>query len=73
MMLPWNNHLDRASPRQWLIRQLAGDETVVINARFGVALLDDGALSTLENFDEHGSLVQNVRGLGIPGHGRLAE
>lgn len=73
MALPWNNRIDRSSPRQWLIRQLAGEETVVLNARFTVRQVDDGLLATLDNFDEGSSLVAHTVSLGIPGRGRLEE
>lgn len=72
MPLPWNSELDRASPRQALIRWLAGPDTVVLNAHFGVVQVEDGFLATLENAEDGSTLVEATRGLGIPGHGRLS-
>jgi hypothetical protein len=36
MAAPWNTKIHRASPRQWLIRRLAGHQTVILNAKLGV-------------------------------------
>lgn len=72
MALPWNRRLERRSPKQWLIKVLAGDETVVLNAHFGVRQTPDGLLATLENYEIGASYVDHVISLGVPGRGRLA-
>jgi hypothetical protein len=36
MTAPWKKYTHRASPRQWLIRRLAGNQTVILNAKLGV-------------------------------------
>jgi hypothetical protein len=67
---PWNRRINRTSPRQWLVLKLVGTETVVANADFTVAELEDGSyLSTLVNV-EGDTLVSDVRGLHLPGVSR---
>lgn len=72
---PWERKAERAHPRQWLVWvawRLVGRPTVVLNADFGVAQVEDGYLALLTNADDGDALLDDVRGLGVPGRGRLA-
>ena len=53
MLAPWNKHEHRASPRQWLIRRLAGSMTVVLNAHVATHVLDGEVRAVLLNADEN--------------------
>lgn len=51
MQAPWNKHEYRASPRQWLIRRLAGSMTVVLNAHLATHVAGDEVRVVLRNGD----------------------
>jgi hypothetical protein len=72
MPAPWNAKIERATPRQWLIRKLAGQGTVVLNADFSIEHTRPGyGITVLLNAHSGDTLVDKTTGLGISGFGRL--
>jgi hypothetical protein len=71
---PWNRKVERRTPREWLIRHLAGQSTVVLNADFGIEHTNPGrVIAVLLNANSGETLIEKTTGLGIPGMGRLGE